>query len=157
MLSSGNADVQPGTVEYILRPAHQSDLEPMMAIAHEAFRPTVEAVRGWDQQKEERGFKDHFVPEHIKIIEVGGIPAGYYCLEKCEHYDFLGGIYLSAKHRGQGLGSAVLKETIDLLNKALRLRVYKCSKAISLYRRIGFEVIEELDDRYVMECRNKLL
>lgn len=131
-------------MQYSLRPATIADLEPMMAIGHEGIRPYVEAVRGWNEAEEERGFVEHFVPEEISIILVDGQEAGYIKIERHAEYDYLDGIYLARACRSKGLGALVIADTIAASHargKAIRLRVLKSNPARRLYERLGFRQI----------------
>ena len=142
-------------MNYSLRPATALDLVPMMQIGHEGLRPYIEAIRGWDQEAEAAGFKAHFVPELIKIIQVNGRDMGYIKTVEQENQITIDGIYLSKEARSAGLGTQVLEDLNNSTGKALQLRVYKINPAFRLYARLGFEVIDEDDHAYIMRCEVK--
>jgi ribosomal protein S18 acetylase RimI-like enzyme len=135
---------------YTLRPAKYEDSPKMMAIGHEGLRPYIEAVRGWDKEVEETGFVNHFIPELINIIQVDGRDVGYIKTEDCGEYLDIEGIYIEKRARSLGLGGRVLTDLISSTDKALQLRVYKVNPAADLYRRLGFKVIKEEDDAFIM-------
>jgi GNAT superfamily N-acetyltransferase len=126
---------------YTLRPATREDLEPMMAIGHEGIRPYVEALGEWSQDEQERGFREHFVPESVSIVQVVGRDAGYVQVEEHADHRFLAGLYLRSEARGQGTGTALV---LDLIRRTrsdarpLRLRVLRANPAQHLYERLGF-------------------
>ena len=99
--------------DYSLRPATEADLEPMMEIGHEGLRPYVEELWGWDQADQERGYREHFEPEFISIIQSDGDDIGYIKLEEREDHLFLSGIYLRAEFRNRGLGAALITDLIE--------------------------------------------
>ena len=60
-------------------------------------------------------------------------------------------IYLEEKYRNKGIGTNIIKEVISN-NDIIYLWVYKENvQAISLYKKLGFNVIEETESRYYMK------
>ena len=65
-------------------------------------------------------------------------------------------IYLESAYRNQGIGTSII---CDILKQyaVVYLWVYKNNyKAIRLYKRLGFEVSEETETRYLMKAENIL-
>ena len=141
-------------IKYSLRNATINDLLPMMAIGHEGLRPHIEAFKPWDQAAEEQGFRNHFTPDCIEIIQADGQDIGYLKIEAAPDHFYLDGIYIANSHRGLGIGGLVIQDKIDTFKPTalpLRLRVYKTNPAQSLYARLGFTIVEEFADAYLME------
>ena len=60
-------------------------------------------------------------------------------------------IYLEEEYRNKGIGTNIIKEVISN-NDIIYLWVYKENiQAISLYKKLGFNVIEETESRYYMK------
>ncbi len=63
-------------------------------------------------------------------------------------------ISLYKKYRGQGIGSSLIKEMLSLLQthgyKRVSLSVQKANYAAKLYQKIGFIIIKEIDDEWIM-------
>ena len=60
-------------------------------------------------------------------------------------------IYLEEEYRNKGIGTEIIKDILNN-NDIVYLWVYKKNdKAISLYRKLGFNVIEETESRYYMK------
>ena len=60
-------------------------------------------------------------------------------------------IYLEKVYRNKGIGTEIIRDILSN-NDIVYLWVYKKNdKAISLYRKLGFNVIEETDSRYYMK------
>ena len=60
-------------------------------------------------------------------------------------------IYLEEEYRNKGIGTNIIKEVINN-NNIIYLWVYKENiQAISLYKKLGFVVIEETETRYYMK------
>ena len=66
-------------------------------------------------------------------------------------------ISLYKKYRGQGIGSSLIKEMLSLLQvhdyKCVSLSVQKANYAAKMYRKIGFEIIKETKDEWIMLWR----
>jgi len=142
------------TRRYSLRAATDADLEAMMRIGPQGLRPHVEALQGWDEAEHEAGFRRHFVPAQISIVELAGDAVGYFKLLELDDHCFLEGIYLAAEARGRGLGTRILEDLADgcaQTGKPLRLQVIRTNPARRLYRRLGFIVTGETDTHLSME------
>ncbi len=63
-------------------------------------------------------------------------------------------ISLYKKYRGQGIGSSLIKEVLSLLQahgyKRVSLSVQKANYAANLYQKIGFRIIKEIGDEWIM-------
>ena len=65
-------------------------------------------------------------------------------------------IFLEKEYRNLGIGTSIIKD-ITKKYPTLYLWVYKKNyKAIRLYKRLGFEVSEETETRYLMKAENIL-
>lgn len=66
-------------------------------------------------------------------------------------------ISLYKEYRGFGIGSALLREMLYVLeNRGYRqvsLSVQKANYAVKMYRKAGFEILRENEEEYVMCCR----
>ena len=137
---------------FTLRQANLGDLDAMMAIGHEGLRPHIEAFKTWDDAVEEAGFREHFVPEQIEIIQVGGADAGYIKIEHRGDHHYIDGIYIAKTYRGTGIGTAVLNAKLsELSDLPVRLRVYKTNPAQHLYTRLGFGFVSTADEAVIMQ------
>lgn len=63
-------------------------------------------------------------------------------------------ISLFAEYRGQGIGTAMMKEILTLLKsngfKAASLSVQKANYAVKLYQKLGFGIYSEKDEELIM-------
>ena len=63
-------------------------------------------------------------------------------------------ISLYKEYRGFGIGTALMKEILALLKehgyKRLSLSVQKANYAVKLYQKVGFEVVKENEEEYIM-------
>ncbi len=65
-------------------------------------------------------------------------------------------ISLYQEYRGNGIGTAMLREMLCLLKqkgyKSVSLSVQKANYAVKLYHRVGFQIVHEHDEEYIMAC-----
>ncbi len=112
-----------------------------------------------DLSKEEINKINNYVTNEVpKLINdyynivVDNKTIGCLLLTKKDDGKLLDEIYLEEKYRNRGIGTNILKEVINN-NDIVYLWVYKKNiQAISLYKKLGFIVIDETDSRYYMKC-----
>ena len=65
-------------------------------------------------------------------------------------------ISLYKEYRGLGIGTAMMKSMLQLLRQRGYTRgslaVQKANYAVNMYRRLGFRVVGENDEEYIMVC-----
>ncbi len=62
-------------------------------------------------------------------------------------------LFLEEKYRNKGIGTNIINKVLKN-NNIVYLWVYKDNiKAVSLYKRIGFKIIEETESRYYMQYK----
>jgi ribosomal protein S18 acetylase RimI-like enzyme len=63
-------------------------------------------------------------------------------------------ISLYRDYRGRGIGTNLMREMLELLRskgyKQTSLAVLKVNYAVKMYKAVGFEIIEELEEEYLM-------
>ena len=66
-------------------------------------------------------------------------------------------ISLLPNYRGQGIGTALMRAMLERLAqkgvKQVSLAVQKENYAVSMYRKCGFEVVDENEQEFIMVCR----
>ena len=66
-------------------------------------------------------------------------------------------ISLYEEHRHLGLGTALMEEMLQFLKdkgyKQTSLSVQKANYAVNMYRKVGYEVVKENEEEYVMVCQ----
>jgi len=65
-------------------------------------------------------------------------------------------ISLYKDYRGFGIGTALMKEMLHILKargyKQASLAVQKANYAVKMYKKVGFEVVDENEEEYIMLC-----
>lgn len=66
-------------------------------------------------------------------------------------------ISLYKEYRNLGIGTAMMKEMLYLLKqegfKQSSLAVQKENYAVKMYKKVGFEVVDENDEEFIMVCK----
>ena len=66
-------------------------------------------------------------------------------------------ISLYEEYRNMGIGTALMRNMLELLKnkgyKQTSLSVQKANYAVRMYQKVGFEVIDENEEEYIMVCR----
>ena len=65
-------------------------------------------------------------------------------------------ISLIPEYRGRGIGTGLMKEMLTLLKdcgfKQASLAVQKANYAVRMYKEVGFKIIDENDEEFIMVC-----
>ena len=70
---------------------------------------------------------------------------------------YLEDLYVRPEYRGQGIGTELLRAMMDALEREgvrqVSLSVQKGNPAVRLYRRVGFRIVRETEEEYIMVDR----
>lgn len=68
-------------------------------------------------------------------------------------------ISLYKEYRGLGIGTEMMKQMLALLKKKgykkVSLAVQKANYAVKMYQKVGFEIVDENEEEYIMICNLK--
>lgn len=150
---AGNPPAQ-ATPLYKLRPARMKDCEFLYQLRKHTLQVYVSQFPGWSDEKREAYYLD-FDPSIHEIIEVNGQVAGAVSIVKSATEIRYVNLHLMPEFQGLGIGTAIFKDSMAEADaKGIPVvfqGVLKTNPALKLYRRLGFEVVEEHDLRYVMK------
>ena len=111
-----------------------------------------DAVLTWVRKKTER-----FIDEYTAIY-ADGRKAGYYRFYKNGDGVYeIDDLYVFGEFQNQGIGSEVIRMCCESVNAPVILYVFiKNKRAVSLYKRHGFEVVRTVgESRYIMERKRR--
>lgn len=111
-----------------------------------------EKVLSWIREKIQNHIKDY------SVIFVDGTKAGYYRF--CKNHDKkfeIDDLYILPQFQNKGIGSKVICQCCAEVDEPVMLYVFvKNHRAVSLYKRLGFEVLKNIkDSRYIMFYNKK--
>ena len=132
------------------RPVTQADL-PFLAQVYASTRREELALTSWSEA-EKAGFLDmqfraqhahyqkHYNTAEFLLMLRAGEPVGRLYLDRWAREHRVVDIALLPEHRGQGLGTAIMRDLLDeaaAAGKALSIHVEKFNPAQRLYERLG--------------------
>ncbi|HEY4583867.1 MAG TPA: GNAT family N-acetyltransferase [Lysobacter sp.] len=134
------------------RPATEADVPFLLALRRQTMHAHL-AASGADTSEAhhlERLRRDF---GHARVLELDGRPVGLLKVRRASGEWEIVQIQLGPELQGKGLGRALLQQVIDEATAAgagLRLSVLKANPARRLYERLGFVVVGEKAQEYVM-------
>ena len=139
------------------RPASAEDLDLTYRITRDAMRPYVEATWGvWNEDEQLAKHALNYQPQTHRIITVDAEEVGLLAVEEHDDHLWLVKVYLFSAWRNQGIGRNLICQVLDRgrqLGKPVRLRVLRVNdRARKLYESLGFWVVSEMPERFVMEA-----
>ncbi len=107
-----------------------------------------EKVLAWVRRKIEKS-----IEEYTTVYE-NDEKVGYYHFYKNQDGEYeLDDLYIFPKYRNKGIGSGIIEKCCSSVDEAVMLYVFiKNERAVALYKRLGFTVVEEVSgSRYIMK------
>ena len=147
-----------------LRPLQELDL-PFLYRVYASTREEELSVVPWSAEQKADFLRMQFESQHayyheqfpassFDLVLVNGEPVGRLYLDRRGDEIRIIDIALLAEFRGQGTGSKLLREILQEARDQqipVRIHVESNNPAMSLSRRLGFEMIEEQGVYYLME------
>jgi GNAT superfamily N-acetyltransferase len=97
-------------------------------------------------QAQHAHYQEHYPGADWLVILRAGEPIGRLCIVRWRTEHRLIDIAFMPEHRGQGLGTALMRDLLDeaaAAGKPLSIHVEKFNPAMRLYRRLGFVTAED--------------
>ncbi len=147
-----------------LRPITPEDL-PFLRRIYASTRADELAAVPWSEREKDDFLRFQFDAQHAYYMEhfpraaydlilKGGEPIGRLYVDRRDDEIRLIDIALLPEHRGAGLGGAIMRGILAEgaeAGKLVRIHVEQDNPAMRLYRRLGFEMIEEQGVYHLME------
>ncbi len=93
-----------------------------------------------------RHYHENYTDTTYEVILVDGEPAGRLYVARWRRELRIVDVALLPEHRGRGIGGSLLRELLDeadAAGKPVSIHVERENPALGLYRRLGFEPVEE--------------
>jgi len=153
-------------MQYIIRPMCPDDFPLLQDFLYEAIyvpegkeAPDKAVI---EQPELQIYIQDFGCSEHDRalIAEVDGQAAGAVWVRIMNDYGHVDddtpsfAISMYPEYRGMGIGTALMREMLEILQKAgyrqASLSVQKANYATRMYQKLGFEVLEDHEEEYIM-------
>ena len=139
-----------------LRPIGPED-DSFLAGVYASTRAEELAVTGWsDDEKavfcrrqfdaQAAHYRENYPGASLQVIENAGVPIGRLYVARGEREIRIMDVALLPEFRGSGIGTKLLRELQDeagSAGKSLTIHVERFNRALGLYRRLGFQQIED--------------
>ncbi len=157
MASSGTLAKSMTTAPSVaFRPIAERDLEFLCRLYASTREEELAAVPWSGEQKEKflrfqfeaqhRYYREQFPAARFDLVLVDGEPAGRLYVDLRPDEIRLIDIALLPEHRGRGLGGRLMRRILDQGREAglpVQIHVERNNPAMRLYRRLGFQEVEE--------------
>lgn len=136
------------------RPVCYQDYDFLYQLHIATMKNYVDKTWGWNDDFQQKMFKENFEPDKLKIITFDKKDIGIIVVENSDKDVFLRVIEILPEYQNKGIGRCIIQDIIDKANntnKVVFLYVLKVNPAQSLYKNLGFEIISETITHYVMK------
>ena len=138
--------------QFEVRQATPGDRDTLYRIKREAMRPYVEQVWGWDEEYQERRFRESYDHSETQVVLVDGIAVGLLRVSESESAVFIDQVEIVPDYQGQGIGTSLINDLLAR-GRPVELGVLKVNAdARRLYERLGFRVIDDNETHYHMRA-----
>lgn len=136
-----------------LRPVRPSDYEFARELYFGCIAPLLKALGRWDEAVAINRFDKAFRGRPSQVICLDGWDIGWLQISWNESRVHLDQVHLVDGYRNRGIGSGLIRAAMALaerLRLPLTLDVIRGNPAISLYLRLGFQVVAEDEELFTM-------
>jgi ribosomal protein S18 acetylase RimI-like enzyme len=143
-------------MRYRLIPAAAKDQAWLEQLRRSVYQDLFFATWGdWDEARHLRHCAECWARGEISLIEVNGSPIGMIQLFELTDSIEVGEIQISPQHQNEGIGTQLLRDTIDRAQtqskKVVLATGLQNNRAFQLYLRLGFRHVRQTDTHNHME------
>jgi ribosomal protein S18 acetylase RimI-like enzyme len=134
----------PGDREFLYRVYASTRTEELAVVPWDEAEKDTFLRAQFDAQ--DRWYRENYPHATYEVIEVDGEPAGRLYLHRGEREIRIVDIALLPAHRGNGVGSSLLRDLLaeaDAAGRRVTIHVERFNPALRLYERLGFTVAED--------------
>ncbi len=147
-------------MKYNLRKCTFDDIDFIFELKKLCLKWYIEIVYGWDDKSQYNKTKNELNRniEYMKIICVDDMAVGVTTLSEEDGCYRVGLTMIHPDYQNKGIGSAVIRDYINLAekdNKRIIIKTYKDNPAQNLYKRLGFKVYNEDSTHIHLEIRKE--
>ena len=152
-MAHGLSDLRSGIT---LRPVSSSDRDFLLAVYASTREEELAPVPWTDAEKaafleqqfeaQDAWWRQNYADANFDIVAVDGEPAGRLYVHRGERELRIVDIALLPAHRGNGVGTSLLRgllDEADAAGKSVTIHVERMNPALRLYERLGFGLAED--------------
>jgi ribosomal protein S18 acetylase RimI-like enzyme len=135
-----------------LRPARPGDFDYCARLYFEGMENIIEELN-LNMGAQVAGFRQRWDMTQVRIITLEGTDIGWLQSFVRDDALFLGQLFVDRALRRQGIGTEVVKDSIEeaaRAGQAITLGVVKTNPALRLYERLGFRTTHEDERKFYM-------
>lgn len=133
-----------------LRPAQPLDHDFAAGLYLESRKELLTTLGMWDEVRVKARFDKVFKPDQAQVIRSDGVDIGWMQISEGDRGFHLHQLYLVDRYRNRGIGRALVEALQDRargIGKPIALNVIRGNPAMSLYRRLGFRLVGEDEEK----------
>ena len=139
-----------------LRPARADDYTFALNLYLETIKPYASEWFSWVPEEQEAQFADLWRPADTRVIVLDGNDVGWVEIRQTGDEIFLKQLYVAPIYQRQGICTHVvllLLSDCTGIVRSMALFVLKNSPAVQFYERLGFSIVRETPNKFVMRQR----
>lgn len=128
-----------------LRPARADEFDFVAEIYIAAMRPLMQQLDAWDEPMRRAAIRRSYKAADSRIISRDGADIGWIQVTQRDADYNLAQIQILEEYCGLGIGSEIINALLDRAadeGKTVSLSAVRVNRAIGLYQRMGFRVID---------------
>jgi len=144
--------------DFNLRDATNDDIEFIFQLRTQTMKKDFDNTFGWNEDEQWKRAADEI--QNAKIVEINQIDVGVIKVIPKTKELHLHQMQILPEYQGQGIGSKLVSQVLDRAENekiSVTLLVLKGAAAKRIYDRLGFSVINEYENNYMMRWQPQSL
>jgi GNAT superfamily N-acetyltransferase len=136
-----------------LRPSGPSDYQFALDLYLESTKRLLLELGRWDESRVIARFKEGFKPEEVQIIASDAVDIGWIQASNSADQLHLDQLHIIKNFRNLGIGTGLIHDLQDRARRAgktVGLNMIRGNCAVVLYRRLGFRIVGEDEEKLKM-------
>jgi ribosomal protein S18 acetylase RimI-like enzyme len=142
-----------------LRPSRPSDYQFALYLYLESTKRLLLQLGRWDESRVVARFKAGYKPEEVQVILSDAVDIGWIQASNSADELHLDQLHIINHFRNLGIGTGLIHDLQDRARrtgKTVGLNVIRGNPAIVLYRRLGFRIVGEDEEKLKMRWEGSL-
>jgi ribosomal protein S18 acetylase RimI-like enzyme len=131
--------------EFDIRRARRNEFAFAEKIYINSMRPLMTELGSWNEVERSAALRRSFKADDVNIISLNGTDIGWMQVSERDTDYNLAQIHLIEEYCGRGIGTRLITELLERARSERRtvsLAVVRTNRAIGLYERLGFRIID---------------